>query len=118
MTDIVGGWLLRVTVLVVLVALVTVEAVTLLVTGVTATDRAREVALAAAAAYRDGTEGDATAAAQAAARELEVELVDLEVGAEEVRATVALVADTLLLDGIDAADDLRRRTGSSAVSTL
>jgi hypothetical protein len=94
---IVTGWLLRLVLIVVALAFVVFEGAAVAINTIAVEDAAREVARAAAVAYRGGTFADADAAAEQAAVERGVELVDLIADRQEVTVWVRAEAGTLLV---------------------
>lgn len=99
--DIVGSWLLQLLVIMAIVGLIIYEFVAVAVTTVNLEDDARQVAVAAADAYGSQEQlDDATAAADAEADGLDIELQEVRVDGELIRVTVRAQAPTLVLHRI------------------
>jgi hypothetical protein len=115
MTDqtggIITGWLLQLVVVMSVLGLIGYEAITVAITSINLDDDARAVAIQARDAYRaDNDLRAAEAAAETAAERVEVELVSVDADDDNVYATVAGTADTLLLHRIEALDSVTAPT--------
>lgn len=112
---IVTGWLLRLVAFVVVLAFVLFEGAAVAINAIAVEDAAREVARAAAVAYRGGTFADADAAAERTADERGVEYVDLVADREELTVWIRAEAGTLLIHDIG---PLERFTVREATRTV
>lgn len=102
---IVTGWLLRIVVFLLALAFVIFEGGAIAINSITAEDAAREVARAAATAYRGSSQIDAAeSAGVAAARERNVRLVEITIDGDSLSVTVRSTARTLVLHEIDLFD--------------
>jgi hypothetical protein len=112
---IVTGWLIQLVVIMAVIGFVGHEVISVAVTSINLEDDARDVAVAARDAYGRGDLRAAQEAAQAAADELEVQLVDVEVGDDAVYATVTKQADTFVAHRIGPLEDLTAPTARGRV---
>lgn len=112
---IVTGWLLRLVAFVVVLAFVLFEGAAVAINAVAVEDAAREVARAAAVAYRSGTFADADRAAEQTADERGVEYVDLVADHEELTVWIRSEAGTLLIHEVG---PLERFTVREATRTV
>lgn len=108
---IVTGWLLQLVLVMALLGVLGYEAISVAVTTITLDDTARRVAAEARDAYRSGNDlRSARAAAEAAAEQREVELLELEADDADVHVTVADEASTLFVHRIAALDSVTHPT--------
>jgi hypothetical protein len=116
--DIIVGWLVRLLLVLGLILLVAYEAISVGVTYVGLDDDAREVALAARAAYRSGsTESEITELASEQATEVEARLVALDMDDQSLTVTVERDAPTVLLHRFGPTEDLATATVTRTVDT-
>lgn len=110
-----GGWLVQLLVVLAVLAVVGYEAVSIGLTSLSVDEGSRQVARAAAAAYRD-TGGSLDAASNAAAEAAVIHdatVVTVDVDGEELTVTLERVAPTLLVHRIGPLADLAVRDASA-----
>lgn len=111
---IVTGWLFQIVVIMAIIAFIGFEVITIALTTINLDDDARDVAITARDAYRDGRSLRAAEEAGAAAAEaLGAQLVSVEADDTDVTVTVTDVADTLLLDRIGVLDTVTHPTATA-----
>lgn len=114
--DIITGWLLRLTVFLLVASFVVFEAGAVLVNAITTTDAAQQVAHAAATTYRADRSTDAArSTAEEVAVEKGVELVDLAVERDVLSVTVRDRARTLIIHEVAALERFLVREATSTV---
>lgn len=114
--DIIAGWLLKLTVFLLVASFVVFEGGAVLVNAITTTDAAQQIARAAAVTYRESrTDSAARATAEEVADDKGVELVDLTVDGDELSVTVRDQASTLLVHEVAALERFLVREATSTV---
>lgn len=110
---IISNWLAQLLVIMAIVGLIGYEAVAVAVAAVSLEDEARQVAKVAADAYGSQQRiEDASAAADTAAEQLDVALLDVSPDGDHIRVTVRGQAGTLFLHRIGAFEDWTRPTAT------
>ncbi len=105
---IVSGWLVRITLFVLILGFIVYEVIATAITAVTVDGAARDVAQAAATAYRDSDEqtpaAEAAAAQQAAASG--VELISVTIEADDIVVAVTDRAPTIVIHELGWFEDM------------
>lgn len=108
---IVSSWLIQLTVIMAIVAVLGYEVISISLTALNLDDQAREVALEAREAYRDTRDIRAVEdRAEAAAESRDTQVVEVEVDDTNVYVRITSMADTLFVHRISALDNVTSPT--------